>query len=150
MPNYFEVQRDNFTISTDPARLDMDAICDFLSRAYWAKGRPRAATERAYDHSLVFGLYDGTRQIGVTRVVSDFSVFAYLMDVFVHEEYRGKGIGAWLLETVFNYPDLKNVRRWMLTTRDAHELYARFGFKILDDASKWMDRIRPFPEETQL
>ena len=148
MQKYFEVHRDNLMISTDPARLDMDAICDFLSRAYWAQGRPRAATERAYAHSLVFGLYDGARQIGMARVASDFSVFAYLMDVFVHEDYRGHGAGTWLLETVFDYPDLKNVRRWMLATNDAHELYARFGFKVLEDAAKWMDRIRPFPEES--
>ncbi|MBV6395445.1 MAG: hypothetical protein HFACDABA_01021 [Anaerolineales bacterium] len=147
MQNYFEARRDHFTISADPMRLDMDAVCDFLSRAYWAQGRPRAATERACANSLVFGLYDGARQIGMARVVSDFSIFAYLMDVFVHEEYRGRGLGAWLLETVFNYPDLQNVRRWMLATNDAHELYARFGFKILADASGWMDWIRPFSGE---
>lgn len=147
MSQYFETHRDNFTISTDPARLDMDAICTFLEHAYWAKGRPRAATERAYAHSLVFGLYDGLRQIGMARVVSDFSVFAYLMDVFVHEDYRGRGVGKWLVNTVFNYPDLKNVRRWMLATEDAHAFYARFGFKLLSQPDKWMDWIRPFPEE---
>jgi len=147
MQKYFEVHRDNLIISTDPSRLDFDAICDYLSRAYWAKGRPRAATERAYANSLVFGLYDGSRQIGMARVASDLSVFAYLMDVFVHEDYRGQGVGAWLLETVFNYPDLKTVRRWMLATDDAHELYARFGFKLLSEPGKWMDWIRPFPEE---
>ena len=147
MPPFFETHRENLTISTDPSRLDMDAICDFLARAYWAQGRPRAATERGYAHSLVFGLYDGSRQIGMARVVSDFSIFAYLMDVFVHEEYRGQGVGMWLVETVFNYPDLKNVRRWMLATDDAHEFYARFGFKMMDGTSKWMDWIRPFPEE---
>ena len=147
MPNYFEVHRGNLIISTDPSRLDMNVICDFLARAYWAQGRPRAATERGYAHSLVFGLYDGSRQIGMARVVSDFSVFAYLMDVFVHEEYRGHGVGKWLVETVFNYPDLKNVRRWMLATNDAHEFYARFGFKLLEEPGKWMDWIKPFPEE---
>lgn len=148
MSPYFEIHRDNLTISTDPARLDMDVICDFLARAYWAQGRPRAATERGYANSLVFGVYDGTHQIGVARVVSDFTVFAYLMDVFVHEDYRGQGVGMWLLETIFfNYPDLKNIRRWMLATNDAHELYARFGFKVLEDVTKWMDWIRPFPEE---
>jgi GNAT superfamily N-acetyltransferase len=89
----FETHRDGLTISTDPARLDLDAICDFLTRAYWAKGRPREATERAYAHSLVFGLYDGSRQIGVARVLSDTAIFAYLMDVFVHEDYRGRGLG---------------------------------------------------------
>lgn len=147
MQKYFEAHRDNLIISTDPSRLDFDAICDYLSRAYWAKGRPRAATERAYANSLVFGLYDGSRQIGMARVASDLSVFAYLMDVFVHEDYRGQGVGAWLLETVFTYPDLKTVRRWMLATDDAHELYARFGFKLLSEPGKWMDWIRPFPEE---
>ena len=147
MPPFFETYRGNLTISTDPSRLDMNAICDFLARAYWAQGRPRAATERGYAHSLVFGLYDGSRQIGMARVVSDFAIFAYLMDVFVHEDYRGQGVGKWLVETVFNYPDLKNVRRWMLATDDAHEFYARFGFKMMDGTSKWMDWIRPFPEE---
>ena len=147
MPNYFEVHRGNLIISTDPSRLDMNAICDFLARAYWAQGRPRAATERGYVHSLVFGLYDGSRQIGMARVVSDFAIFAYLIYVFIHEDYRAQGVGKWLVETVFNYPDLKNVRRWMLATNDAHEFYARFGFKLLEEPGKWMDWIKPFPEE---
>lgn len=148
MQKYFEVQRDNITISTDPTRLDMDAICDFLTRAYWAQGRPRAVTERAYAHSLVFGVYDGARQIGVARVASDLAVFAYLMDVFIHEDYRGQGIGKWLLDVILHqYPDLQNVRRWMLATQDAHELYARFGFKLLEEPERWMDWIRPYPEE---
>lgn len=148
MQKYFETYRGPFTVSADPARLDMDAIHDFLARAYWAQGRPRAALERACANSLVFGLYDGPRQIGVARVASDLAVFAYLMDVFVHEDYRGRGLGAWLLDVVFHqYPDLQNVRRWMLATQDAHALYARFGFKTLEDASQWMDWIRPFPAE---
>ena len=147
MPEIFESHRDGFVISTDPARLDFDAICDFLTRAYWAQGRPRAATERAYAHSLVFGLYAGSRQIGVARVVSDTVIFAYLMDVFIHEEYRGRGLGKWLVETIFSHPDLKNVRRWMLATSDAHELYARYGFKSINDPALWMERLKPFPEE---
>ncbi|MEK7846536.1 MAG: N-acetyltransferase, partial [Nitrospinota bacterium] len=81
MQKYFETQRNGLTLSTDPARLDMDAVCDFLARAYWAQGRPRERTERAFTHSLVFGLYDGARQIGMARVVSDFAIFAYLCDV---------------------------------------------------------------------
>ena len=147
MPEYFESQRGGFLISTDPARLDFDAICDFLTRAYWAKGRPREATERAYAHSLVFGLYDGSRQIGVARVLSDTAIFAYLMDVFVHEDYRARGLGKWLLETIFEHPDLKNVRRWMLATSDAHELYARYGFKSPSQPDSWMERLKPFPGE---
>jgi GNAT superfamily N-acetyltransferase len=147
MPEYFESQRDEFLISTDPARLDFDSVCDFLRRAYWAQGRPRAATERAYAHSLVFGLYDGSRQIGVARVLSDFAIFAYLMDVFVHEDYRGRGLGKWLLETIFEYPELKYVRRWMLATSDAHELYACYGFKSPSQPDSWMEKLKPFPEE---
>ena len=147
MQKYFESQRGGFTISTDPARLDFDAIHDFLTRAYWATGRPREATERAYAHSLVFGLYDGSRQIGVARVLSDTAIFAYLMDVFVHEDYRARGLGKWLLETIFEHPDLKNVRRWMLATSDAHELYARYGFKSPSRPDSWMERLKPFPEE---
>jgi GNAT superfamily N-acetyltransferase len=147
MQKYFESMRDGFVISTDPARLDFDVICDFLTRAYWAKGRPHEATERAYAHSLPFGLYDGSRQIGVARVLSDYAIFAYLMDVFIQEEYRGRGLGKWLLDTVFDYPELKNVRRWMLATSDGHKLYARYGFKPPSQPESWMERIRPFPTE---
>ncbi len=147
MQKYFESQRGGFLISTDPARLDFDAICGFLTRAYWAKGRPREATERAYAHSLVFGLYDGSRQIGVARVLSDTAIFAYLMDVFVHEDYRARGLGKWLLETILEHPDLKNVRRWMLATSDAHELYVRYGFKSPSQPDSWMERLKPFPGE---
>jgi GNAT superfamily N-acetyltransferase len=148
MSEIFESRCDGFVISTDPARLDFEVICDFLTRAYWAQGRPREATERAYAHSLVFGLYDGSRQIGVARVLSDRAVFAYLMDVFIHEDYRGRGLGKWLLESVMSHPDLKNVRRWMLATRDAHELYSRFGFHPIEAPALWMERIKPFPEES--
>ena len=144
MQTYFETHRDEFSISTDPARLDFDAICDFLTRAYWAQGRPREATEHAYAHSLVFGLYDGSRQIGIARVLSDQAVFAYLMDVFVHEDYRGRGLGKWLVEPVLSHPDVKDVRRWMLATNDAHGLYARFGFEPVSQTDRWMERLTPF------
>lgn len=147
--SYFEVRRDEFLISADPARLDFDAICDFLTRAYWAQGRPRAAVERAFAHSLPFGLYDGSRQIGMARVLSDQAVFAYLMDVFIHEDYRGRGLGKWLVETVLSHPDVKNARRWMLATDDAHGLYARHGFTLLHEPTHWMERLRPYPEEGQ-
>jgi GNAT superfamily N-acetyltransferase len=131
MPEIFESRRGEFVVSADPNRLDFNVIHDFLARA----------------HSLPFGLYEGSRQIGVARVLSDFAIFAYLMDVFIHEEYRGRGLGQWLLESVMAHPDLRDVRRWMLATRDAHELYARFGFHPVDDPRLWMERIKPFPEE---
>jgi GNAT superfamily N-acetyltransferase len=147
MPQTIEVYKDNFTISTDPSRLDMDAICDFLTRSYWAQGRPRERTKRAFANSLVFGLYDANKQIGMARVISDYTIVAYLCDVFIHEEYRGRGLGKWLLETMLDHPDLRNVRRWLLATSDAHELYRQFGWDSLHEPENWMERFRPFPEE---
>ena len=149
MPQIIETHRDSFTISTDPARLDIDAICDFLTRAYWAKGRPRERTERALTNSLVFGLYDGNRQIGLARVVSDYAVVAYLCDVFIHEDYRTHGLGKWLIETVMNYPDLQGLRRWTLATRDAHDLYRQFGWNDMQSPENWMEILRPYPGEDQ-
>ena len=149
MPQILETHKDNFTISTDPARLDMDAVCDFLTRAYWALGRPRERTERALANSLVFGLYAGEKQIGLARVVSDYAVFAYLCDVFIHEEYRTHGLGKWLIETVMSHPDLQGLRRWTLATRDAHGLYRQFGWDTMQNPEKWMEILRPFPSEGQ-
>lgn len=147
MPQLLEVHRDNFTISTDPARLDLEAVCDFLGRAYWALGRPRERTERAFANSLVFGLYDGKKQIGLARVISDYAVFAYLCDVFIHEDYRAHGLGKWLIETVMSHHDLQGLRRWTLATRDAHGLYRQFGWDDLKNPEKWMEILRPFPGE---
>lgn len=147
MQKVFEVKRDQFTISTDSTRLDVDAICDFLSRAYWAKGRPRERTERALENSIVFGLYDGEKQIGIARVVTDYAIFAYLCDVFIHEDYRSHGLGKWLIETVMSHPDLQGLRRWTLATRDAHGLYKQFGWDALGSPEKWMEIFHPFKEE---
>ena len=149
MPQLLETYKDNFTISTDPARLDLDTISDFLTRAYWALGRPRERTERALANSLVFGLYDGNKQIGLARVVSDYAIFAYLCDVFIHEEYRAHGLGKWLIETVMSHPDLQGLRRWTLATRDAHGLYRQFGWNDMQNPEKWMEILRPFPGEKQ-
>ena len=147
MPQILELQRDRFTISTDPARLDIDAIVDMLSRAYWAIGRPRERSERAIRNSLVFGVYDGERQIGVARVVTDYSIFAYLCDVFIHEEYRANGLGKWLVQVIMDHPDLAGMRRWVLVTNDAHGLYSQYGFTSLDDPEEWMQNFKPVWEE---
>ena len=147
MPQIIEVHRDQFTISTDPARLDRDAIVDFLTRAYWAKGRPRERTERALANSLVFGLYDGEKQIGLARIISDYAIFAYLCDVFIQEDYRGQGLGKWLMQTVHSHPDLQGLRRWTLATRDAHSLYSQFGWTSLNDPNSWMEILNPFQGE---
>lgn len=147
MKKIVEVKRDQFTISTDHSRLDIDTICDFLSRAYWAKGRPRERTERALANSLVFGLYDGDKQIGLARVVTDYAVFAYLCDVFIHEDYRAHGLGKWLMQTIHSHPDLQGLRRWTLATRDAHGLYKQFGWDALGHHENWMEIFRPFKKE---
>jgi GNAT superfamily N-acetyltransferase len=139
----FESHRDNLLISTDPARLDLDAITEMLTRAYWAKGRTREMVARTIQHSLVFGLYDGKHQVGLARVVSDYTTFAWLCDVFIREDYRGRGLGKWLMETIALYPDLQNLRRWLLATRDAHGLYRQYGFTSLDDPSRWMEKSKP-------
>jgi GNAT superfamily N-acetyltransferase len=147
MPHLLEVHRENFTISTDPARLDADAIAEMLKRAYWAQGRPRERVDRSLANSLVFGLYDGNKQIGLARVVSDYAIFAYLCDVFIHEDYRAQGLGKWLMQTVHSHPDLQGLRRWTLATRDAHELYHQFGWASLNDPNSWMEILNPFPGE---
>ena len=147
MPRILEVHRENFTISTDPARLDSDAIAEMLRRAYWAQGRPRERVDRSLANSLVFGLYDGEKQIGLARVVSDYAIFAYLCDVFIHEDYRTQGLGKWLMQTVHSHPDLQGLRRWTLATRDAHSLYSQFGWMSLNDPNNWMEILNPFPGE---
>ena len=147
MTQLMEIHRDQFTISTDSSRLDMNAVYDFLSRSYWAKTRPRERTDKAFANSLVFGLYENNKQIGMGRVVTDSAIVAYLCDVFIHENFRGHGLGKWLVQSMLEHPDLKHIRRWLLATDDAHGLYQQFGFVPLTEVEKWMQRLRPFPGE---
>lgn len=139
----FEITRDTLTISTDPARLDLEVVCDFLSRAYWASNRSRATIQRSLQNSLVFGVYDGGRMIGMARLISDYATLAWLCDVFVHEDYRGRGIGKWLMECTLAHPDLQGLRRWILATTDAHGLYSQYGYKPLENVEWWMERFDP-------
>jgi GNAT superfamily N-acetyltransferase len=141
MPQLLETQKDDYAISTDPARLDIDAIATMLTRAYWAQGRTREMIARYVQHSLVFGIYHGEKQIGLARIVSDYTTFAWLCDVFIHEDHRGKGLGKWLMETIHGHPDLQGLRRWMLATRDAHGLYEQFGWTPLDNPEYWMNKF---------
>jgi GNAT superfamily N-acetyltransferase len=127
-----------FEISTDVTRLDIALIHDFLSTSYWAHGRKRAVVERAIRNSLCFGVYRHTHQVAFARVVTDRAVFAYLMDVFVLPEYRGRGISKALMRTILDHPDLQNLRMFLLATRDAHGLYAQFGFRSLEGADRFM------------
>jgi GNAT superfamily N-acetyltransferase len=143
MSTPFEVTKDNLTISTDPQRLDLDAVCSFLSRAYWAKNRTRPTIERSLRNSLVFGVYDEKRMVAMARIITDFATFAWLCDVFVHEDYRGRGIGKWLMESTLAHPELQTLRRWLLATSDAHGLYSQFGYTSLHNLERWMERFNP-------
>jgi GNAT superfamily N-acetyltransferase len=131
--------RNGFTISTDRSRLDRKAIHEFLAGSYWAKGVPRAVVDRSIDNALCFGLYDGERQIGFARVITDSATFAYLADVYVVESHRGRGLAAWLMESILAHPDLQRLRRWMLVTRDAHSLYRKVGFRELAHPERIME-----------
>ncbi|HLY27218.1 MAG TPA: GNAT family N-acetyltransferase [Aggregatilineales bacterium] len=130
--------RGDFTISTDRARLDLAVIHGFLSQSYWSKGIPMEIVQRAIEHSLCFGVYHLSQQVGFARLITDYTTFAYLADVFIVEAYRGQGLSKWLVESILKHPDVQGLRRWMLATRDAHGLYRQFGFEPLDDPSRFM------------
>ncbi len=139
-----EFRRDPFLISTDRSLLDLDVIHGFLTNCYWAKGIPREVVQRSIEHSLCFGIYDGTGlQVGFARVVSDFATVAYLGDVFVLESHRGRGLSKWIMECIMQHPALQNLRRWILLTRDAHGLYAQFGFTPVKSPERYMELHRP-------
>jgi GNAT superfamily N-acetyltransferase len=144
----FEIRRGDYVISTDPARLDLDAIYGYLSRSYWAAGRPRESVARSLQHSLCFGLYHGASQVGLVRLITDYTTFAWLCDVFVLEEHRGQGLGVWLIEMVIAHPELQGLRRFMLATRDAHGLYARHGFTPLANPDGWMELLFALPPQS--
>jgi len=133
-----------YEISADPARLDLDVIHGYLTRSYWSPGIPRETVERAVANSLCFGIYttDGA-QVGFARLITDKATYAYLADVFVLEEHRGKSLSKRLMETIIAHPQLQGLRRWTLATRDAHELYARYGFTPLANPSRFMERHNP-------
>jgi GNAT superfamily N-acetyltransferase len=139
-----EQQRGEFLISTDPARLDLDVIHKFLTNCYWARGVPREVVARSMERALCFGIYDGRgAQLGFARVISDFATIAYVGDVFVLEPHRGGGLGKWLMECIMQHPALQNLRRWILTTRDAHGLYAQVGFTPVKSPERYMERHDP-------
>ena len=130
-------------VDTNLERIDFECVHSFLRESYWAKGVPAETLRRAIAGSLCFGLYEGERQIGFARVVSDFATFAYLADVFVVESHRGRGLARRLMDAVDAHPRLQGLRRWMLVTRDAHGLYARYGFTPLAAADRVMERHAP-------
>jgi len=137
-------RRGQYIISTDPSRLSVDVVYDFLTNCYWAKGIPRDVVARSIEHSLCFGIYDGSgAQVGFARVISDFATVAYLGDVFVVESHRGRGLSKWMMECITQHPALQGLRRWILLTRDAHGLYSQFGFTALKEPERYMELHQP-------
>ncbi len=138
-----EFKKDNYVISTDPVRLDIKTIHNYLTRSYWSKGIPFEIVKKTIENSFCFGVYDETSQIGFARVISDFVTFGYLADVFILEEHQGKGLGIWLIECILNHPDLQGFRKWLLVTKDAHRLYEKFGFRNLAMPETYMEIAKP-------
>ncbi len=143
-----EWQRDDFLISTDRSRLDLSVIHGYLAgESYWAKGRSIETIKRSIENSLPFGIYKEGRQVGFARVVTDYATFAWIADVFVLEEFRGRGLSKWLMEAMLSHPELQGFRRWVLSTKDAHGLYRKFGFTELLKPERWMECHDPQTEE---
>lgn len=136
-----EWTRGEFVISTDPDRLDRESIHRFLAGSYWAPQVPRAIVDRSIDNSMPFGLYEGGRQIGFARIITDRATFAYVADVYVLESHRGRGLALWLMQTIREHPELQNLRRWTLFTRDAHPLYRKVGFRDIEDPPRCMEIV---------
>ena len=146
MNNHYEATQGDYLITTDPAKLDVDAIHHYLSQeSYWAAGIPKPVVEKSINNSLCFGLYYKDAQVGFARLVTDKATFAYLADVFVITAHRGKGLSKWLMQTIHAHPELQNLRRWWLGTKDAHSLYEQFGWtRIIDDVAKrFMQKHNP-------
>lgn len=136
--------RNRFSISTDKSKLDLDVIHNFLSsNSYWAENIPLSVVQKCIENSFCFGVYEGEKQVGFARVITDYSTFAYFSDVFILEEYRGLGLGMWLIETMMSHPELQGLRRWMLATKDAHWLYRQFGFEELKTPEWFMEICNP-------
>jgi GNAT superfamily N-acetyltransferase len=138
-----ELIRGEYSVSTDPQRLELAVVHGFLSNSYWSQGLPLDVLKRAIAGSLCFGLYQGNAQVGFARVITDKATFAYLCDVFVLDSHRGKGLGRWIMEAVSSHPELQGLRRFVLVTRDAHGLYEKFGFRPLARPAGYMELHRP-------
>lgn len=143
----FELAKDGLVLTTDPDRIDFESVFSFLSTTYWARNRPREMFATAIRNSLCFGLYDGARQIGFARAITDRATFAYLADVYVLPEFRGRGLGRWMVESILRHPELKSLRRWCLVTQDQHELYVKCGFVAAKHPEHYMERLQPYPPD---
>lgn len=135
--------KDGFTISTEKGKLDIELIHSFLNRTYWAEGISKETIRRSIEGSLCFGVFENDKQVGFARMITDKATFAYLADVFIIEEYRGRGLSKWLMQVIMSHPDLQGLRRMILATKDAHGLYKQFGFTPLINVDRWMHILDP-------
>ena len=138
-----EWTKDDYVISTDKTKIDIVAVHNYLTKSYWAEGISFELVRTSIDNSLCFGIYHGQSQVGFARVISDFATFAYLADVFVLPKERGKGLSKWLIKVITEYPRLQGLRQFTLATKDAHGLYAQFGFTSFNKPERWMHRYNP-------
>lgn len=137
-----EWNRDEYLVSNDRARLDLGVIHEYLVRSYWAENIPREIVARSLEHSLGYGVYYQDRQVAFARVVTDQATFAYVADVFVLEAHRSRGLARWLMRCILETPELQGIRRWLLATRDAHEVYRSVGFLPLAEPARFMEIVR--------
>ena len=145
MPIHYTQQKEQYHITTDTATFDLDVIHGYLTHSYWKRGVPKNLVAQAVANALCFGLFERDQQIGFARIITDYTDFAYLCDVFVLEAYQGNGLGAWLIETVIAHPGLQSVRNLSLGTRDAQEFYRKFGFQEMDQPNRWMIKLQDRP-----
>ena len=140
-----EHRQNGYLISTDPDLLDLDVIHRWISEeSYWAPGRSRQTVAASVQASLNFGVYaDDGEMVGAARVVTDFATFGWLCDVFVIDEHRGRGLGKALMAAVADHPELAGLQRIILATSDAHQLYTRYGFELMANPERWVERTRP-------
>ena len=138
-----EWRKNDYLISTDKAKIDIATVHHFLSQSYWAEGIPIEIVKQSINNSLCFGLYQLQKLVGFARVISDFATFAYLADVFILPEQRGKGLSKWLMKVIIEHPRLQGLRRFTLATKDAHGLYLQFGFTSFDKPERWMQKHNP-------
>ncbi|RTL57153.1 MAG: N-acetyltransferase [Sphingobacteriales bacterium] len=137
------MEREGYSITTDTTFFNLEYIHNFLTHSYWAEGIPIETVQKSIENSLCFGVFHLGRQIGFARMITDKATFAYLADVFIDEAYRGKGLSKWLMEEILSHPELQGLRRMMLATRDAHGLYAQYGFVPLTFVDRWMNIHKP-------
>lgn len=137
-----EYKRDNFIITNDKEKINLEQLSELFKQTYWAKNISRENMMKIIGNSLCFSLLHNEKQIGFARVVTDYCMFAYLADVIIDEKYRGKKLGQWLISTVTEYPDLKEIRRISLMTKDAQNFYRKFGFENTDEPDKYMEIFR--------